>query len=134
MERVHRGTLRIAVPRSLAAAPRSYAAAAEAFFAPPLRPNVLDEFRWYCQTRLRCERASASVTPADRARLIVAKRAFGAPRFFDTYREWLKRGDAAFSSLLSHRLHDLWRRGEWRLDIDVLPYEYDHLSPSLAIA
>lgn len=134
IERANRGSLRLAVPRSLAMAPRSHGAIAHAFFAPPLRPAVLDEFRWYCQTRLRLERASSPIAPPDRPRFLVAKRAFGAPRFFETYREWVKLGDAAFGGLLSHRLHDRWRRGDWRLEIDVLPYEYDHLSPSLAIA
>ena len=113
IERVHRGIVRIAVPRSDTAAPRTHTATAGAFFRPPLRPSVLEEFRWYCHTRLRSQRASESVTLSDRARFLMAKRAFGAARFFERYRDWLKRGDAAFSALLSPRLHDLWRRGEW---------------------
>jgi hypothetical protein len=134
IERVNRGRLRLAVPRSLTAASRTHAAVAQAFFAAPLRPSALEEFRWYCQTRLRIERASVAVDLSERPRFLMAKRAFGGSRFFETYREWVKRGDAALAGLLSHRLHDLWRRGDWRLEIDVLPHDYEHLSPSLAIA
>ena len=71
---------------------------------------------------------------ADRSRYAAAQRAFGSRRFFETYRDWLKRGDVAFTGLLSNRLHDLWRRGDWRLEILLLPHDYEHLSPSLAIA
>lgn len=72
--------------------------------------------------------------PDKLSRNAAAKRAFGSPRFFEAYRDWLKRGDVAFASLRSPRLSELWRRGDWRLDILVLPHDYEHLSPSLAIA
>ena len=134
IERVPRGRLRLAVPRARAAAPRTHALVANAFFAAPVRPAVLEEFRWYCQTRLHAERASPTMTPPDKTRFLLAKRAFGSPRFFEVYRDWVRRGDVAFARLRSPRLYDLWRRREWQIEIDVLPYEYDHLSPTLAIA
>ena len=134
MERLNRGRVVLAIPRSLSAAQRTHAAAADGCFGAPLRPAVLDEFRWYCRTRRAAEQESTPLGATDLARFAATKRAFGQRRFFETYRDGLKRGDVAFAGLLSNRLHDLWRRGDWRLEILVLPHDYEHLSPSLAIA
>jgi hypothetical protein len=134
MERVNRGRVVLAIPRSLPTAQGNHTAVADSVFGAPLRPAVLEEFQWFCRTRRTKEQRSALILAADRARYAAAKRAFGSRRFFEVYRDWLKRGDVVFASLRSPRLYESWRRGDWRLEILVLPHDYEHLSPSLVIA
>ena len=64
----------------------------------------------------------------DAARYGRARRAFGTPRFFAAYREWLRGGDAALGRLLSPALSDAWRAGSGTLETLVLPYVYADLS------
>jgi hypothetical protein len=105
------------------------------FVSAPLRPGVIDEFRWYCRVRAALERGSgAAPSDTDTSRYVVARRAFGAPRFFAAYRRWRQAGDASLDELLSPRLHDAWIRGDARLEVQVLPYQYHHLAAAAATA
>jgi hypothetical protein len=134
LRRLRRWTIRLAFPRMALAGQPVHKAIFSEFVSPPLRPSALDEFRWFCQTRLSLERGSGSMLGAvDATRYAVARRAFGAPRFYAVYRMW-RRGDAALEELMSPRLHDAWTRGDGRLEIHVLPHQYQHLAPAVATA
>jgi hypothetical protein len=135
LQRLHRWVIRLALPAALLAGKAPHIAIANEFFAAPLRPGVLDEFRWFCQTRKTVDEAAPNAHPTiDLNRYSAARRAFGAPRFYAAYREWCQRGEPALNELLSPRLHETWTRGDGRLDIHVLPHQYHHLVPAVATA
>ena len=134
-QRLRRWTIRLVFPTALIAAKAAHTAVVTEFVAPPLRPGVLDEFRWFCQTRRTMdEGAPGSQGAIDMNRYSSARRAFGAPRFYAAYRTWRERGDPALHELLSPRLHETWTRGHGQLDIHVLPHQYHHLAPAVATA
>lgn len=135
LQRLRCWTLRLVFPAALLAGKAAHTAILSDFVAAPVRPGVVDEFRWFCHAR----RSLADGVPAaessfDPARYAAARRAFGAPRFYAAYRAWLDRGELALSELLSPRLHETWTRGDGRLDIHVLPHQYHHLAPAVATA
>lgn len=135
LQRLNRWTLRLVVPSFLATAQATQAAVMRAFVAAPVRPSVLDEFRWFCQARHSIEERSERATaPIDPDRYGTARRAFGAPRFYTAYRTWLKHGDTALNELLSPRLQEAWQRGDIRLEHYVLPHQYQHLASAVATA
>lgn len=117
----------IALPRSLRATERDHRAVIHELFAPPVRPAVVDEFLWYCQTRQLVEQVPGAAPGLDAARFQRARRAFGAPRFFAAYRGWKQHGDATLHHLLSPTLHDAASRGDARVETHVLPHAYLHL-------
>jgi hypothetical protein len=136
LQRLHRWTLRLVISAALLASKAVHAAIVSEFVAAPLRPNVVDEFRWFCHTRRSIEEPSprGGECSFDAGRYAAARRAFGAPRFYAAYRVWRDRGEPALSELLSPRLHETWARGDGRLDIYVLPHQYQHLAPAVATA
>lgn len=135
LQRLHRWTIRLVLPTALIAAKAAHTAVAAEFVAPPLRPGVLDDFRWFCQTRRTMDEGAPGIQAAiDMNRYSSARRAFGAPRFYAAYRAWRERGEPALHELLSPRLHDTWTRGDGRLDIHALPLQYHHLAPAVATA
>jgi hypothetical protein len=132
---VGRARIRV-VSRRSSAGPRAAAhqTLAESHCAAAIRPAVLDEFRWFHQARREIEQTVPYAAGLDRARATAARRAFGSERFFAVYRDWLQRGEVALATLLSHRLHDAWYRGDLRVERCDLPYQYARLSPALEIA
>ena len=117
-------TLRLVFPRFLSSLEATFERTATALFAPALRPSVVDEFRWFCHARRSMEHGGIRLLGADLVRYTAARRAFGAPRFYEAYREWLEAGDASLHGLLSPLLRDAWLRGDVRVVCDVLPHRY----------
>jgi hypothetical protein len=130
--RVARWTVLLVAPPNLTTAGEAHVAAVEGFLA---APAVMAEFQGFCAARRANER-QLGTAPAgfDAARYAAARRAFGARRFYEAYRTWLKHGDAALVELQSPHLHDAWKRGEVRVALTVVPYRYEHLAPAAAIA
>jgi hypothetical protein len=47
---------------------------------------------------------------------------------------WRTGGDAVIHALLSPRFHEAWTRGDGRVEIHVLPHQYQRLAPAVATA
>jgi len=120
-------SIRLLVPRHLAATESAYRSAFEEQLASPLRPIVLDELRWYFRAR------HAGPSAADE-RFHHAVRAFGAPRFGALYRTWLERGEPVLDATLSPTLREVIDRGAGSVDWHVLPHRYLHLLPMVGTA
>jgi hypothetical protein len=129
LRRLRQWTVRLVLPTTVATTEKLHRAIVSDFVSAPLRPGVVDEFRWFCQRRAALEQGSWNVAgDADARRYGVARRAFGAPRFFATYRRWRQIGDASIEELLSPRLNEAWTRGDGRLEVQLLSYQYQHLA------
>jgi hypothetical protein len=94
LKRLSRWRLLLVLPRAFTTAEAAHRAVVTDLCAAPLRPAVLDEFRWFCGVRRTLEEGVAQRVTFDAARYGRARRAFGTPRFFAAYREWLRGGDA----------------------------------------
>ncbi len=80
LQRLHRWTLRLVFPAALLGGKAAHTAVVGDFVAGPVRPSVVDEFRWFCHARKLLEESSQSAEPSfDTARYAAARRAFGAP-------------------------------------------------------
>ena len=134
LKRLSRWRLVLVLPRAFVTAEAAHRAAVNDLCAAPLRPAVLDEFRWFCGVRRTLEEGVAQRVTFDAARYGRARRAFGTPRFFAAYREWLRGGDPVLGRLLSPALSDAWRAGTAALETLVLPYVYADLSPLVRTA
>lgn len=135
VQRLGRWTLRVAFPSFLASARAAHGGVVATLCGPPVRPGVLDEFRWFCRARRAVEDGTGlAMNATDRDRYATARRAFGAPQFYSAYRAWLVAGDPALNQLLSPLLHDRWQRGDIRFETYVLPHQYQHLAPVVATA
>lgn len=134
LRRLRRWTVRLAVPEVMAGSQTVHRAVMNEFIGTPLRPAVVEEFGWFCDARRRLERAGSKGETVDVQRYAVARRAFGGPRFYAAYRTWCERGGSTLQDLLSPRLHDVWTRGDGRLEVSVLPHQYQHLAPAVATA
>lgn len=134
LQRLSRWRLLLVVPRVFATAEAAHRAAVTDLCAAPLRPAVVDEFRWFCGIRRTVEEGVAPRLAFDAARYGRARRAFSTPRFFAAYREWLRGGDPALGRLLSPAFSDAWRLGTAALETLVLPYVYADLSPLVRTA
>jgi hypothetical protein len=66
-------------------------------------------------------------------RFLRASEAFGRPRFYRLYRQWLKEGDGALDGVSSTLSSDALASGAGRVECLVLPHRYDHLSPVVDI-
>jgi len=134
LQRLHRWTIRLAVPIASLESQKLHTSIAAEFGSAPLRPAVAEEFRWFCQARRALDDGTPLELAFDAARFAAARRAFGAPRFYAAYRAWRTTGDAVVHELLSPRLHDAWTRGDGRVEIHVLPHQYQRLAPAVATA
>jgi hypothetical protein len=134
LKRLSRWRIVLVVPRVLATAEAAHRAAVTDLCATPLRPAVVDEFRWFCGVRRAVEEGVAQRLAFDAARYGRARRAFSTPRFFAAYREWLRGGDPTLGRLLSPAFSDAWRAGTAALETLVLPYVYADLSPVVQTA
>lgn len=123
-ERVNRWTLSLFFPGYLSAAETRIRSAVMESFAEPVRLAIVEEFRWYCETRRVLEQSAPRPIPVDQHRYGRARRAFAAPRFYAVYRAWLKEGNGVFHQLLSALLRDKLQRGQVRIETGVLPHRY----------
>jgi hypothetical protein len=129
-----RWTIRLLVPAHLAEARDLYLAAARQELASPLRPAVVDELRWYFHERRRLSEANPGVASSDPRRYARLARAFGAPRFRVLYRTWRHVGESALDALWSRTLCDAVERQTGRIEWELLPRPYLHLSPLVGTA
>lgn len=120
-------TVRLLVPLHKTRAIRFYEAAFHEQLASPLRPSVVEDFRWYCQAR-RCPPKGAH------EQFDQALRAFGAPRFQALYRAWCERREPVLEATLSATLADAIARKTGQLECHVLPHRYVHLLPLVGTA
>ena len=118
-------TLRLVLPPTLA--PMS-AACQEVFredLATPIRDEVIEHLGWYfSQRRVSANRA---VQGDDEETYRVARHAFGAPRFEALYKHWLT-DETALDVASSRTIADAIQRGSGRVECQVLPHQYRHLS------
>jgi len=114
----------VGMPRHAAAVASTHLDVFREFCAAPVRPSVLDEFRWFCEVRRTAEQRGDRASAVDLERYARARRAFGAPRFFSAYRRWRDVGEPALLRLISPTLHDSYQRGTVALDLMVLPHLY----------
>jgi hypothetical protein len=121
-----RWTLRILLPHHLTNATDRYRQAFHDHLAAPLRPDLLEELRWFFLSR--------AAAPTGDTRYRRAARAFGSPKFRVLYRAWLERGERVLDATLSPVLADaiVSRRGQ--LECHVLPHRYLHLLPLVGTA
>ena len=127
VRRLNRWRVVLVLPTGLTNAEAAHRAVFNDLCAPPLRPTVLDELRWYCSVRRALEEGATH--PPDQARYARARRAFGAPRFYATFRRWCRDGEIGLQPLLSPLLCDARQRGAVALETWVLPYVYGELGP-----
>lgn len=129
-----RWTVRLVVPPHFEKATDAYLSAWRQELAAPLRLSTVQELGWFFeQQRARSEGAPPVFGP-DPARYAQARLAFGAPRFRALYRSWLREGSAALDATASPALADAIGRGTGRIESQVLPRAYLHLSPMVGTA
>jgi hypothetical protein len=121
-------------PRFLASAQREIEGVIANHYGPPLRPSLVDEFRWYCHTRRALDRRSGELRGGDRPRYVTACRAFGAGRLQAEYREWLKDGDRRLNEVASPLLHDALRSEDFRIEAQILSNRYLGLDTTVTTA
>jgi hypothetical protein len=119
-------TIRLVMPRHLAAAEQAYRTAIQEELATPLRPAVVEELRWYFHQQRA--RNGAPTPPAD-PRFRRAHGAFAAPRFSALYRRWLEAGEPVLDAQISNVLADALERRNGQVECHVLPHQYLHLAP-----
>jgi hypothetical protein len=120
-------TLRLVFPRPLDRAYNAYQIVIREELETPLQPATIRELKWYFEHR----RTAASERPDTVTQAFLDKGAqvFGAPRFTLLYRRWLKHGDVAFEAVSSPVIAEALAAGTGRVECQVLPHTYRHLSP-----
>jgi hypothetical protein len=122
-----RWTVRLLVPRHKTNAIPMYRSAFREQIASPLEPRLLEDLRWYFNSRRKGIRSPDE-------RFDQAARAFNAPRFQALYRVWRERGDSVLDAALSSILADHVAWGTGRLECHVLPHSYARLLPRVGTA
>ena len=120
-------TLRLIVPRHLITAIARYRQAFAEHLAMPLRPDLVEELRWFFHAR-RSDDVGAA------ARYVRATKAFAAPRFRALYRAWEERGERALDATQSPVLGDAISSNRGQLEFHELPHRYLHLLPLVGTA
>jgi hypothetical protein len=120
-------TLRIVFPRPLDRVYGAYQTVVHEELESPLHPATIGELQWYFEHRDKATREP--IHPQDQGFLDVGARVFGAPRFTEMYRRWLKHGNAVFEGPSSAVIAEALNTGAGRVESFVLPYPYRHLSP-----
>ncbi len=92
----------------------------------PLRPAVAEEFRWFCQARRALEDGATRQSLAFDAARFAARtpRLRRAPLLRRLSRVARARATRASMTCCRPRLHDAWTRGDGRVEIHVLPHQY----------
>lgn len=127
-------TIQVLAPAHFADAAADYLSAARQELAAPLRQTVIDELRWYFEERQRLAASGAGAVCLDTARYERLKKGFGAPRYTVLYRTWTHVGERALSALESRVLADAIERKAGRIEWQLLPRPYLHLSPLVGTA
>lgn len=127
-------TIRLLVPTHLVSSTNTYIAAAWEELADPLRPEVIEELRWFFQERRRIASVGEGARSADPSRYRRACRAFSAPRYRVLYRTWTRLGSRAIDALGSRLLRDALERQTGRIESVALPRPYLHLSSLVGTA
>jgi hypothetical protein len=119
-------TLRLVLPHQIAHAYAGLQAVVRDELESPLHAQTVEELKWY----FGLLRATPNIrTRHVDERFVRASGAFGRPRFYRLYRQWLKEGDGAFDTVSSTVISDALASGAGRVECLVLPHRYDHLSP-----
>lgn len=127
-------TIQLLAPMHFAKAAEPYLAAAQQELAMPLRQAVVNELRWFFEERRRIATSVHGGTSSDPARYERLKKGFGAPRYSVLYRTWMHAGDRALDALESRVLAEALERNAGRLEWQLLPRPYLHLSPLVGTA
>jgi hypothetical protein len=120
-------TLRIVFPAPLDRVYDAYQTVVHEELESPLHPATIGELQWYFEHRDKATREP--MHPQDQGFLDVGAKVFGAPRFTEMYRRWLKHGNAVFEGPSSAVIAEALNTGAGRVESFVLPYPYRHLSP-----
>jgi hypothetical protein len=120
-------TVRLLMPVGLEECGEDYRRAFREELGTPLHAQVADELRWFCHHG----KASG---PAERARLLRARRAFRSPRFLALRRAWALDGDRAIDVATSNSLADAVARADGRLECHEVSRQYLHLSALVGTA
>ena len=118
--------IRLLVPPHLRGAEARYQTTCWNELATPLKPDALDELRWYFERRRTLRVPSLEATDERYRRAHVR---FSAPRFRALYRQWNELGHGLLEFQGSHLLSEALRRRSGRVDCHVLEHQYSHLSP-----
>ena len=118
--------IRLVIPPHLPGAEERYLIASWNELATPLKPDALEELKWYFERRKHLADASAELTEGRYRRAHVK---FSAPRFRALYRQWTELGDELLDFQGSHLLSEALKRRSGRVDCHVLQRQYSHLSP-----
>ena len=126
-----RWTLRVLVPKPLAAVQAAYERAADEDLCRPLSPSDEPDLRWYFEHRRTPVR---SLAPADQTRLKEAQRHFRGPRFLMLEQAWRERGDSALWYVCSPGIADQVDRGFAAIEFVPLQRQYLHLDHLVGVA
>ena len=118
--------IRLLVPPHLEGAEKAHEIACWNEFATPLKPDQLDELRWYFERRRTLGEASPF---SDDERYRRAHAMFSKPRYRALYKQWNALGDGLLDLQGSHLLGEALERRSGRIDCHVLQRQYSHLSP-----
>jgi hypothetical protein len=120
-------TVRLLVPVGFEECVEDYRRAFREELAIPLHAQVADELRWFCHH-------GRTSGPAERTRLLRARRAFRSPRFLALRRAWALDGDRAIDVATSNSLADAIARGDGRFECHEVSRQYLHLSALVGTA
>jgi hypothetical protein len=98
----------------------------------PLKPDILDELRWYFE-QARAHPAPSRCPDLDE-RFYQARDAFSEPRFKALYAVWKQDGDPVLTSAGARAISDAVDAGAGRVESLELGHRYGHLSPLVAVA
>lgn len=127
-------TVRLLIPAHFQEATDSYVAAWRQELGTPLRPAIADELRWFFEQQQSIRDGDSAAGEEKTARLDQARAAFASPRFSGLYRSWLREGRSAIDATVSPVLSDAIKRGTGRVECQILPRRYLHLSPLVGTA
>jgi hypothetical protein len=96
-----------------------------------LAPRTLDELEWYFRERRTTENLKARRDFDER--FARCSRAFRTPTWELLYRRFLTDGESVFGQLDTTPIRDALERGTGRIELQVLPFSYRHLSPLVAL-
>jgi hypothetical protein len=124
-------TLRLVFARQTANHVTDFESAAREELTCRLSPGSFAEFRWYCQERKTSTDNRARGRRDER--FARAHRAFAAPRYELLYRRWVTDGDSVFELVSSTAIADALERGTGRIESQILPFSYRHLTPLVTL-
>jgi hypothetical protein len=125
-------TVQIIVPPHLGYGREHYDEAVRETLHWPFRMSSVEEVRWYFEQRRALEQTR--VQPVEIVRFEQVRWAHSAHRFEALYKAWLTDGDAILDTLATPEISYSITRGAGKIETVVLPHQYTHLSPLVAIA